>query len=401
MFIKTISHIFGKTGNDSTAQRRAIALLFLSVAMLAFTLSSCSSDTDEIDTQEESTPTTLGLTIMTRSTSTDGYEDGSTYENYIDIANGDYRIYFFDNENKYIARFETSSFVATSGSNYTTYQVLGEAPGNMVFYLSDFKVVVLANWGKENYDDESLIVGKTTIDNICEAESSKYGHKDDFELSTSNLIPMYGVREYKNIEIEDGTSNLIDEPITLLRAMAKVEVILDGDISAFTEVNLCHYNDKGYCAPSGVYDKSDYDHDLSWDEDYVSELHLVNGSNDTEQDNHKLAMMPTVNSDGNYMWIAYVPEYDNSGDDYCYIEIKTIYQYDTDVPFIINFAKYNDDGTTGNDTESRYNIERNNLYRFRVTYDHELEMLNCKLQIIVQEWETTFDNTYYFYDEYE
>lgn len=49
---------------------------------------------------------------------------------------------------------------------------------------------------------------------------------------------------------------MLPEPVTLLRAVAKVEVILKTDEHfdlSFSEVKIHRYNKKGYCAPKDVF----------------------------------------------------------------------------------------------------------------------------------------------------
>ncbi|MCD8302754.1 MAG: hypothetical protein LUC44_07025, partial [Prevotellaceae bacterium] len=233
----------------------------------------------------------IGLSIQTRATDVDGYDSGDTYESYIDMAGGDYRIYFFTADNKYIATFEPKGFVAVEGNGYTTYNVLGEVPAGLVANQDDFKVVMLANWG--SYEDEDFDEN-TTIDDICTATWSKYNRMTDFEPSPGNLIPFYGVHEYKGYTFKNNKTTLLtDDPVTLLRAMAKVEVVLESEAAKFVEVKLYHYNDIGYCAPTGIYTQDDYDHDYTWNSDYVSTLHLVNDANDTDQTNRVTDLLRT------------------------------------------------------------------------------------------------------------
>ena len=73
---------------------------------------SCNHDTENFSLSDRGTALSIGFRLPIRSLETDeGYEVGETYENYIDVENNNYRIYFFTSDNKFIARFEPDGFV--------------------------------------------------------------------------------------------------------------------------------------------------------------------------------------------------------------------------------------------------------------------------------------------------
>lgn len=148
------------------------------------------------------------------------------YENYIDVENNNYRIYFFTSDNKFIARFEPEGFVVTEGSDYRDYGVLGKAPAALADH-KNFKMVVLANWTQ--YGDDAMKAGETLLADICNAGGGQFDRFSSFELGPERLIPFYGVHEYNNIELKPGVATWLPEPVTLLRAVAKVEVVLETD----------------------------------------------------------------------------------------------------------------------------------------------------------------------------
>ena len=244
---------------------------------------SCSHDTEAFGISDKETTLNIGFRLPTRSLkSGESYEVGETYENYIDIENNNYRIYFFTSDNKFIARFEPDGFVVAEGSDYSDYSVLGKAPAALVNH-KNFKMVVLANWPQ--YGDDAMKAGETLLADICDAEWGYFDRFSSFELGPERLIPFYGVHEYNNIEFKSGEATLLSEPVTLLRAVAKVEVILKTDDHfdlSFSEIKIRRYNKKGYCAPKNVFSQDNYDHGGEWNSDYVSGLHLVENSNDAE-----------------------------------------------------------------------------------------------------------------------
>ena len=358
---------------------------------------SCSHDTEAFGISDKETTLSIGFRLPTRSLkSGEGYEVGETYENYIDVENNNYRIYFFTSDNKFIARFEPDGFVVAEGSDYRDYSVLGKAPAALVNH-KNFKIVVLANWPQ--YGDDAMKAGETLLADICDAEWGQSDSFSSFELGPERLIPFYGVHEYNNIEFKSGEATWLSEPVTLLRAVAKVEVILKTDTHfdlSFSEVKIRRYNKKGYCAPKNVFSQDNYDHGGEWNSDYVSGLHLVENSNDAEDkiQNFRFASQWT-GADGNKYekWIAYLLEYQNIdvGDKYSCIEVRLDVQTVEDESYKVYFASYDESGKTdNNDNTRRFDISRNNLYRFTIT------VRDNRLTVNVQEWKYAYDNEYTF-----
>ena len=84
--------------------------------LLVLWCTSCSHDTETFGISDPETALSIGLRVPAKSPKTgEGYAIGETYENYIDVENNNYRIYFFTSDNKFIARFEPEGFVVTEG----------------------------------------------------------------------------------------------------------------------------------------------------------------------------------------------------------------------------------------------------------------------------------------------
>ena len=174
--------------------------------LLALWSTSCSHETDVFGISEKETALSIGFRLPTRSPETgEDYEVGETYENYIDIENNNYRIYFFTFDNKLIARFEPDGFVVTEKSDYRDYSVLGKAPAALANH-KNFKMVVLANWPQ--YGDDTMKTGETLLSDICNADWGQFDSFSSFELKPERLIPFYGVHEYNNIEFKSGEVTL-------------------------------------------------------------------------------------------------------------------------------------------------------------------------------------------------
>ncbi|MCD8292717.1 MAG: hypothetical protein LUC23_03005 [Prevotellaceae bacterium] len=369
------------------------------------------------------------------------YEEGTAYENRIDFEQDDYRVYFFttgaprQQENTFIARFIPEQVTAMESAEGARYTVTGKVPEALAS-RSAFKVVMLANWG--TYADGDFTAGKTTIDDICTAEWACYDafRTDEFTAGGGRLIPFYGVCDYKDVRFSSGQVTALQDGLALLRAVAKVEVVLDSSMASFTDVAICNYNGKGYCAPYGVYTKEQYHYDYSAATGvpgFVENPHLAGGKNDATGKRQSFKCVKERSESDMETWLAYLPEYDNSGSDYSYIEVKFDYQTAADNPYRLYFADYADDGTTdayadtasgayavkaGNAREAgasnvhaeragnvraeragnvraerasalaRYDIVRNNLYRFMVTLRDRVPAVN------VDKWENSYDNEF-------
>ncbi|MCD8266138.1 MAG: hypothetical protein LUC33_03180 [Prevotellaceae bacterium] len=381
-----------------SSMSKAKTYSYLAGALLAaaLLLCSCSDDTVQEELEDLQTETVqVSLRIQTRATTHDGYEAGIGYENYINIAGGDYRIYFFDADNHYLTTFEPESFV-WDDDDKTVYSMSGRVELSS-FDQDDFKIVMLANWGGGYPSD---IDESWTIDDICTAECAQFNSFSSFTLSEDNLIPFFGVHEYQGYKFIRDLTTVLDEPLTLLRAVAKVEVILEAnDDEAYEDANfeyirLYRYNSKGYCAPFGVYKQDDYDHDYTWNLDFVDDLHLLGDANDEDTEDKYVDMLQSEESSDGIVgkWIAYVPEYDNtsSEDDYSYIEVKLNYKKYDETDHIY-FTQYDSNGLP--DMTAMYDIHRNYLYRFRVS------LVDGYLRIRTEDWENTFDNVFEFEDQ--
>lgn len=311
-----------------------------------------------------------------------GYEDGSFPENYIDVQNS-CRVLFFSTNNTFLGLLDRQVVAEITGTNYRQYNLSGIPPLNLP---SDFKIMIAANWPDMSLIDNA-IVGATTIDDICHGIASVFDVPPGFKPDPENgqLMPFFGIHSYSNITIMPGTVTL-PEPITLLRAMAKVEVIFSGaDTELPPAVTLCRFNVKGYCAPLGVYDQSDYGQGNDWDTDYLRRLHLVTADNNNEPEAAGRRTALAMADDGSYRWTAYVPEYRNlradgtPAPDEAFIEIKLSSQAPGEKPFRIYFSSYSGE-TSANTTLPRFNIERNNIYRFIVSLHHG------RITIIARPW---------------
>ena len=324
----------------------------MSISMAVMMSSGCSSEKmpDPIKDIPETSGTELAVSVAlsgpTRADGNSGFEKGEGYENYLDIDHDNYRIYFFSGGDNptFISTFKPimkpsvpSDPVLINNVETYIYNFRGEVPADLG---TKFRLVVLANWPE--YPEEKtvtpdgycLVKGETTLTSIYNHAKAQFSYLSSPESSEEwlglpdRLMPFYGVREYDLATIENGKyledgkikdNTLIDLnsnelSLPLLRAMAKVEVILDNPIADFDTVIIDKVNYKGFCAPDAL-QHSDYFHDYDWDKDFIHKLHLPD-----RKDNYDYISIPmrrTKGTDGKYTkrWIAYVPEYRNISDE--------------------------------------------------------------------------------------
>lgn len=354
----------------------AFAVWFL-VAMLA--LSSCIMDDGSGDVAPDTDAgvqvglhISLGTPAGAAKVPAGNYDDATAtaYENFIDIENGGYRVLFFDMDNRYLATFEPQKFTALGSDRLTskTYEVTGKVDADMP---SNFKVVVLANW--PSYP-QNLVRGVTTVADICSADNARFSYHSIYQLSPSELIPMYGIKECKNVTLRDKIIVPLGT-VHLLRAMAKVEVLGTEGPWTIEEVKLHNYNGFGYCAPADVFNEADYvryDYAL----DFNTNIHIPTG-----------AFMQSALSLGEVAsghFVIYVPEYQNTLNGIGIGNKATLgirFKERTDKEYAVDFKYYQSpsaDVTEG----TPFDIRRNYDYRFVVNKLEEEAELNLNVDVL-------------------
>ena len=344
---------------------------YLTIVLAALLLGACHSIMDDdVCTDQPSdttTPVQIGFTLTTGDVSsraiTEGEEAGTGRENYIDIANNNFRILLFKTDNTYLTALKVNRITQT-GDDETTYYVEGELDEA----YTDFKLVVLANW--ETYADNWT--SETTIDDVCEAT---YSYSSSFNID-NDLIPMYGVQTYSDVEFRADLLTQLTDEIDLLRAMAKIEVTCSAEDITLTSATLHHYNTSGHCAPANVY--SDTADDWGWSDNDVCN-HTVHIPTDVfSADN-----LPFTPTDEGY--IVYVPEFDNTGvEPKSFISVSLEHADGTEVNLDntnIYFGDYTDEGTLVENTD--FDIVRNHYYKYTIANVDD----GIKLQLEVMPWE--------------
>ncbi len=358
--------------NVTLRHHTALSLLCGVLLLLA---SSCHHDGPAPAPTEDNAQVRLVLRVP--ASPQDGFEVGSSYENHIDVLNGDYRICFFDAEGKYMTRLKPSSIlypVDVATEDYTVYHIKGNISRSLVNNKT-FKVVVLANWKNYNAIDAALDNKTiTTIYELCTHPNAQYSYEPPTggffpQKDNNHRIPFFGVQTFSGITFEPEKETPLED-VWLLRAMAKVEVILENEAGSLAEVKIIGYNTKGYCAPE--WNKSEWKStDLTWWEEksLIVPVHLVNGQNDA--DTKSTSFIPDTYKK---KWVIYLPEYKNIGVTNQSSISVTIQREDGQ-----NLLKeiYFTDYTGQNPAEvkaSTWDIKRNTIYRFKIHVKSEVEV---------------------------
>lgn len=347
-----------------------------------------------------------------------GFEKGSELENYIDFAGGDYRLYLFSDEDDAAGEQSGGEFIAQlpSITSYTegettvnnvptvTYTVTAMLP-EAARERTQFRVVFLANWHTyptaDDLADRTLAyltnLAASTFDALdSPADGGAWLSSDaPNDGSAKRLIPFYGVRSYAdfggktNTEANEGgtlvthTLDLSAEPLPLLRAMAKVELIVSPSLDAtLTDVKVNHHNPLGYCAPAEAFDYTAYfkDYTYSWDDVFTSTPHIPAGMTDTGDLAFTRVSERSADGTTPEKWVAYMPEYVNIGSDTpaeIHLRVAGI-----DRTAKVYFARY-PNGTIDNTGENRYNLLRNNIYRITIT---DLNINSANGTIVAVPW---------------
>ena len=211
---------------------------------------------------------------------------GDAAENFINVSSGDYAVFIFDGAGNFVQRFEPGAVsLERDGTDDYVYHINGAfRPENE---LEKLQVLVLANWrtgfgGKYNGFEDRLAAQLTETGRNSTSLAWLYGNAADFNFTlpvrpatsgggassdetdsawfpvdNTSGIPMFGLSE--KIDMNDKTmlGNSIvlktDNPIPMLRALAKIEVVdmVPGGAN-IEKCVLTTYNTTGRFIPDGT-----------------------------------------------------------------------------------------------------------------------------------------------------
>lgn len=273
---------------------------------------------------------------------------GTEFDNL--IAPNSLQVILYNADNDYIGKVNNLSYYPTDIIN--VYRFVGEISTSILEDNQlDCKIMVFANF-------EETIEANTDLSSL----------KFDFY---SDHIPMWGVQTF-DVTLQPGKFKELEEPIYLLRAMAKIEVKLSTDVSnlSLDKVYLSDFNKEGYSLPEG------YD---SYGDTREMDVDLVIKS---IKDDDVEILEFSENSDG---FIVYLPEY-------------TVTLNDNPIIYL-DITQTNDDGTTTEleglplylrnydnnhkPTGDYFNIVRNHYYEYIITGVRDNDIV---LTLSVQNW---------------
>lgn len=389
---------------------RALASL-LAACLLAVALGSCSDDSpagDPVPGVDAQPEYVLGLYVETgdnvegssRAPYNGTYDRGAAYENYIDIAGGDFRVALFtadkddpkaDNGTLICVAENPDIVPVESGIGSKRYLLNFRIPveDHDLIHGRSIRLVMLANWG--NYPDLSAdgltLAGLYDSAATCAITYSNsetgtnFRRYPGYPLTVADKIPLFGVCQYDDVELQLEWATMLSKPLHLLRSLAKVEVWPAEGAVEMTEVCLTRHIPVTMPMPKGVMHQDDYVTN-SYDTDYGPGPSIPDGAQPVVT---PLQLHKVTDADGaNPHFYVYVPEYPNIADgkvrpDQDRSQIRIIYADGNH--FDLDFAYYtsSSDGSpstidTSKGTAGHFDILRNYWYRFEISKDRKIEV---------------------------
>ena len=364
---------------------------FLHILLLAglfgMLTTSCSQDEaleEVVETRNEKLQVSFTLNLgeggMESRTTWEGYdkndanaegETGNNIENKVE----DIQVLLFSNDdNTFLGEVSISAFYPTEGDSHL-YKFYGELPtlptDKSIMDTNKYlncKIMVLANCSV----DPSQISGTTTINTLLEAATFNFN-------GNPSLIPMWGVLKViptdQILMKENGFPNPLPD-IYLLRAMAKVEVIMKAEDHEISSIAINRYNNTGYCVPTGYGTTTDTKALVR-----NSAFRSTNRVNSGQQSFFNNVSTVTENGNTYKCYTIYVPEYDNLSNGVTPSTI-TVQLDGKSKSYTIKH------GTNGKNTE--YNIVRNHIYRYNITKVNDGAEL--ELTLVVNPWDVIEEN---------
>ena len=261
-------------------------------------------------------------------------EIGTTFENR--ILPESLRVSVYTTDNTYLGDIDNLIYwpINEEGTRYQFQGSLPQAVTKNLESATNYKFMVYAN-----------SVGGSNVE-------MQYSF-DDLDMA-HGAIPMWGVKQADLSGLLGGKSQNIGV-ISLLRAAAKVEVILDGALAdcKIDNVTINYHNRLGYVLPTGW--------DVVADTNVIDRDYGFRGLRSLHTLPHSLTEV-----EAGKRFVIYLPEYDNQlfPDYEAKLSVNVTYNGSSlSFPDALQFKKYVDGRPTG----SADNIGRNTIYRFRIT----------------------------------
>lgn len=283
-------------------------------------------------------------------------ELGTSFENRILPAS--LRVSIYTTNNTYIGDVEELMYwpISDDGSRY---QFQGQVPAALLTNAAslpagtapEYKFMVYANCKSGENND------------------IRFSH-DDLDMN-EGAIPMWGV---KQADLTPLLNNRVQElgVISLLRAVAKVEVIIGDELSNCTleDVSVNYHNREGYALPTGW--------DTATNTTLLDRDGVFRGFRSLHSTPHHFTEV-----ESGKRFIMYMPEYDNTlfADYEAKLSVNVMYNGKAlSFPNALHFKNH----TAGRPVGEAQKIVRNTIYRFRIT---QINTGALVLKYEVADWE--------------
>lgn len=270
----------------------------------------------------------------------DGYlsEAGVDFDNAL-IGN-QFNVFITDSGGMLITKLRNLIYIETTDSeNNVVYSFSGEIPKDKVEDLktySNARIHIAANCGSD----------------ISLSDALSFNHAGQ-PSKTFTAIPMWGVETFNFTTLKPGNNDVGE--IWLLRAMAKVEIIIDTKvtdnfITALTSASVKNANTRGYVLPQTWSTVAD-----------TKALSFKNSLKALPSAAGISGMTPADDKTTDKI-VFYLPETENT-DGATEITLNYTLKGNESKSGVIKFAKYEN----GTPSDTYYDIVRNHLYRFEVS----------------------------------
>lgn len=298
------------------------------------------------------------------------YNPGAGYENYIDIAGGDFRVILYDTGNNWLATVDDPMLVPLgddfeSAKRYLLKCDLTEETANAINANGALKLVVLANW-RQQYP---AAISQYSL-------SELFDHVDPIDysatlpgpvLAKSDKIAMFGVNQYDAVELKPNILKNLGT-LHLLRALAKIEVWDSEETTQQMEsVSITRHKTAAAPMPRNVLHQNDYVKN-SYSDDYVTYPSFPTSWNYFDNESNIPALIEQ-GADGHH--IIYVPEFYNKNRPKDSDRARLCVSYPGHDPYYIEFL---------DDNGERIDILRNYWYRFEVR--KKIDEIKVTVQVV-------------------
>ena len=373
------------------------------MSVLALAAMSCSSEGDVPQPVAPSGSTfEAGLYVTfyggedaasSRAPQDEGYEIGSQPENFIDVFDNDYRIFFFDKNDTYTGQLKDMTLTPITVSGvWKRYRLDGEITDSKFSAMVadkefSLKVVMLANWRK-SYPEP--VPGVTRLSDLATATGSlaTFDPVADQTLDKNRPMPLFGVTNaITGVTFTPGQVTDLGN-LHLLRAYAKVRVREGAGSLPLKSVRMLRANTAYYRVPRGVKEQDDYVNN-SWAEDYYQTPSIPDPAG-LVTDAGKLEFSQDATGD----WVFYMPEFRNI--DNCNpkapltnrTQIVAVFDdgKGKEETHYVDFKFYNDPPSyaTGAVAGDYFDVLRNTIYDYTLTKSGVQEPAEVTIEVDVQ-----------------